>query len=92
MFVVLAEEEVVGHAGDVIADDDVARFGLREFFIGEGHRAGLVQKVGKEIFKTFYRAVAVFGDGRMILDMGEEKAFEGGIGGVKGSAELSEPL
>ena len=36
--VVLAEEELVGHAGDVVADDDVAGFGLRQLFVGDGHR------------------------------------------------------
>ncbi len=39
MFVVPAKKELVGHAGDVIADNDVARFHLREIFIGNGHRA-----------------------------------------------------
>jgi len=39
MFVMLAKKELVGHAGNVIADDDVARFHLRKFFIGSRHRA-----------------------------------------------------
>ncbi len=37
MFVMLAKKELVGHAGNVIANDDVPRFRLRKFFVGGGH-------------------------------------------------------
>jgi len=39
MFVVLAKKELVGHAGNVIANDDVPRFRLGKLFIKCGHRA-----------------------------------------------------
>ena len=39
MFVMLAKEKLVGHAGNVIANDDVPGLHLRKLFIGSGHRA-----------------------------------------------------
>ena len=37
MFIMLAKKKLVGHARDVIANDDVARFHMRKFFIESRH-------------------------------------------------------
>ncbi len=39
MFAMLAKEELVGHASNVIANDDVPRFHLRKLFIRSRHRS-----------------------------------------------------
>jgi hypothetical protein len=39
MLVMLAKKELIGHAGNVIANDDVPRFRLGKFFIECGHCA-----------------------------------------------------
>src|SRR6266550_971609 len=76
MFVMPAQKELVGHAGDVIANDDVACFHLREFFIGSRHRAVRSQIVGEKLLETVHGAFAVLGNDRMVVDMCEEDAFE----------------
>src|SRR5260370_17420482 len=92
MFVMLAKKELVGHAGNVIADDDVARLQLRKFFIGSGHRAGSCQEMGEELFETLYRAVAVLGDGGMVVDVSEKEALELTISLSRSFVEVGEPF
>src|SRR5437879_10019034 len=76
MFVMPAKKELVGHAGDVIANYHVACFHRREFFIGSGHRAARSQIVGEKLFETVHGAFAVLGNDRMVVDMCEEEALE----------------
>src|SRR5713101_854059 len=90
MFVMPAKKELVGHAGDVIANDDVPRLHLGKLFIGGRHRAGSCQVIGEELFHTFYRAVAVLGDGGMVIDMREKKALKLTISGSRAIAEARE--
>jgi len=50
MFVMLAKKELVSHAGNVIANDDVARFHPPKFFIGSRHRAVTARVVNEKLF------------------------------------------
>lgn len=79
MLVMLAKEKLVGHAGDVIADNHMPRFNLRELFVGSGHRAGRSKVVVEKLLEGAHRAVAVLGDGGVIVDVGEEKALKLGV-------------
>ena len=45
LVVMLAQEELVRHACDVVADNDVARGHLRKFLIRGGHGAGRAQVI-----------------------------------------------
>ncbi len=90
MIVMEAQEKLIGHAGDVIADDDVARFYPREFFVESGHRAGRTEIELKQLFETLHGAVAVLGDSGMAINAGEEEALELSVAGGGGFAEAGE--
>ncbi len=90
MFVMLAKKELIGHAGNVIADDDVARFHLRKFLIGSRHRAVAARVVNEKLFQTLHGAVAVLGDGGMVVDVSKKEALEFAISRSRGFAEAGE--
>ncbi len=92
MFMMLAKKELICHAGDVIAHDKVPCFGLGKFFIGRRHRAGASQVENEKFFQTLHRAVAVLGDGRMVVDMGEEEALKLAISRSRSIAEASKTM
>src|SRR5258708_38853681 len=74
VLVMLAKKELVGHAGDIVANDDMARFHLREFFVGSRHRAIPAQVVKKKLFQASHGAIAVLGDRGMMLNVGDVEA------------------
>src|SRR5208282_1733404 len=76
MFLVLAKQKLVGHSCDVIAHDDVACFAAGGFFVRRGHGAGRIEIVDKKLFEATDGAVAVLGNGRVIVDVLEEKALQ----------------
>ena len=76
MFAVPAEEKLVGHAGDVIANGDVAWFGVGEFFVGGGHGARGGKIVCEEFFEAADGAVAILSDSGIIVNVGEKEVFE----------------
>ena len=92
MVVVVAQEELIGHAGDVITDDDVPLFHPRELLINGRHRAGSVHIVVKKLCETLHRAIAVLDDGWMVINVGEKEAFELGVAPCRGRAETGEAL
>src|SRR5205085_9919974 len=92
VFVMPAQKEFVGHAGDVIANDDVACFHPREFFIGSRHRAVRSQVVAEKLLETVHGAFAVLGNDRMVVDMCEEEALELTISRGRSSAEPGEAM
>src|SRR5882762_6969142 len=71
ILVMPAKKELVGHAGDVIANDDVARFRLRKLLMGSRHRTVVAEVVDEKFLQTLHGAVAVLGDGGMLVDMRE---------------------
>ena len=75
-FVMLAKQKLIRHSCDVVANNNVPHFPLRKLFIECRHRARSCEVVGEKLFQTFYGAVAVLRDGRMIINVLEEKAFE----------------
>ena len=79
MFLMLAQQELVGHSRDVIAHNKVPRFCERRFFISGRHRARRIEIVEKELFQAAHRAVAVFGNRGIVVDVFEEKAFQLGV-------------
>jgi len=92
MFVMAAKEELIGHTGDVIADDDVARFRLCVFLVGTWHRAGRTEVIVKKFFQAAYGMVAVLGDGGMIVDVSKEEALERAIARGCSVAEAGQAL
>lgn len=75
MLVVLAQKELVGHSGDVIADHDVARSRERHFFVAFRHGMRLMQIEGEEFLKAADRTAGILGDERMIVYMVEEETL-----------------
>ena len=92
MFVMAAKEELIRHACNVIADDDVARLGLRKVFVGRWHRAGRAEVVHEEFLEAAHGAVAIFGDGRVIVNVCEQEALESGVTSRCRMAEAGEAL
>ncbi len=92
MLVMAAKKELIGHAGNVIADDDVARFRLCVFLIGSWHRAERTEVIIKKFFQAAYGMVAVLGNGGMIVDVSEEEALERGVASGCGIAEAGQAL
>src|SRR5712664_555776 len=90
MFVTPAKQELVGHAGNVIANDDMARFRLRKFFVRSWHRTVSAQIVDKKLFKALHGAVAVLGDARMVVNVGEKEALKRTISHCRSIAEAGE--
>ena len=79
MFVMPAKKELVGHAGDVVADHDVTRDTERLLFMIGRHGAALGEKEMEEPLKACDRVVAVFGDDRMCVNARDEELFEKGV-------------
>src|SRR6266436_1054086 len=92
MFVMLAKKKLIGHAGNIIANDDVPRFLLRKVFIGGGHRPVAAQVVNEKLFQALHGAVAVFGDGGMIVNVREEETLELAIASSRSAAETGKRL
>ena len=75
MLLVLAKQELVGHPCNVITNDDVPGFRACRFFISGRHGAGRIEVVDKKLFERTDRAIPVFRDRRVIVDVLEEKTF-----------------
>jgi len=76
MLLVFAKQELVGHPRDVIANDDVPGFCASRLFMRRGHGAWRIQVVQKKLFEAADRAVTVFGNRGMIVDVLEEKTLQ----------------
>jgi len=72
----LPKKELVGHAGNVIAHNDVSCFLLGEFFVGRGHRAVTAQIVNEKLFQKVHGTVAILGDDRMAVNVLEKEKLE----------------
>ncbi len=82
----MAQQEMVGHAGDVVADDAVARRLAGLFGILGRHALGMLEEESKKLIEGGDGAVAILGDGGFGIEMGKEEAFQcavlfGGFGG-----------
>src|SRR5215475_445603 len=90
MIAVLFEEKQVGHAGDVIADDDVAGNNEGLLFVVGRHGIGFGEKETEQLFQAFDRMVAVVGDERVGIEMGNEELLKAGILFGEGGGEFRE--
>src|SRR6516225_6967705 len=76
VLVILPKQELVGHASNIIAHDDMTRIAVSHLFEGIGHGAQLLQIESKKLFKAMDRALAVFGNHRMIVNVREQKLLQ----------------
>src|ERR1700733_2698987 len=74
--VALAQNEMVGHPGDVIADDAMTGFAFGEAGIVFGHPLRVCEKETEQLIKSAYRAAALLGDRGMGIDARTEKPFQ----------------
>jgi len=79
LFVVLAEQKLVRHPGDVVADHQMARHLLRGMLLRFGQRAALLKIKGEEFGEAGDGARGILGNERMVVDVREKKAFELGV-------------
>jgi hypothetical protein len=82
---------VVGHAGDVIADDSCDGNALGLARVGRGHFLRMLEKKLEQLVDQLDRAVAIFGDGFVRINARDQKALKsrilfGGSGGESGDA------
>src|ERR1700693_4987954 len=85
----LAQEVVIGHAGDIVADhamagrmmDGTGAGTIRQSEIGVKlrHTARVFHIELEERVKRRHRAVAVFGNGWMRVEMGIEESLQGSV-------------
>ena len=68
---VLAQEEMIGHAGDVIADDAMARMARGELSMLRRHALGMFDVKSEERVERGHGAVAVFDDRWLRIEAGE---------------------
>jgi len=61
-FATLAKKEMVGHSGNVVADDSMGGRVPGLFRVLAGHAFGMVQKKAEQRIKGGYGAVAILGD------------------------------
>ena len=92
MFVMLTKKELVGHTGNVIANDDLPRFRLRKFFIERRHRTATICIVNEKFLQTLHGAVAVLRDGGVVVNAFEEEPLKLTVSGSRGIAEASEAI
>ena len=70
---------MVGHAGDVVADDAVARRVAGLLGVLGRHLVRMIEEESKQLVEGGDGAVAVFGDGGFGIEAGKKEAFEGAI-------------
>ena len=87
MLAMLAKQKLIGHTGDVIADDDMPCFRASRFFMRKRHGSGRIEIIQKKLFETADGTVAIFRDSRDIVNVFEEKAFQLRVAFGKGCAE-----
>jgi len=92
MFVMLAKQKLVGHAGNVIAHDDMARVAACHLLKRFGHGARLLEIESKKLFEAMDGAVAVFGNHRMIINVREQELFQLSIVLAPGVAKAAQAL
>jgi hypothetical protein len=84
---VLAEQEMIGHAGDVVTDDAKLGGPVREFVVGPGHCFRMVDVIIEEFGQGFDGAFAIADDRRLVVKAGDEEFLEGRILGSDRCAE-----
>jgi hypothetical protein len=84
MFLMLPQEKLIGHTGDVIANDQVPGLRDGQLLVSRRHGAWLTQVVGEKLLEAAHGAVAIFGDRRKIVNMGKKKTLQLGI--VRGAS------
>ena len=72
----LAKEEMIGHAGDVVADHAVARLSRREFGVVRRHALRVFEEKRKKRVERRDGTVAVFDDGRLRIEAREKEALQ----------------
>src|SRR5260370_42063731 len=72
----LAKQELIGHAGDVITNNHITWRHLRKLLIRSRHRTWRSDVVSKKFIEASDRTVAVFCDFGPLVNMGVEKTLE----------------
>lgn len=92
MFLMLPQQEQVGHPGYVIANHEVAGNLPGGLLLRFRQRASLMEIVGKQIGEASDGALRILGDERMVVNMREEKALQLGVLSAGRFAEARQAL
>src|ERR1700678_1576433 len=75
-FTALAKKKMVGHSGNVIANDPVRRRVPGLFRVLTGHAVRMIQKKTEQRIERGYGTIAVLGDRRVGIQSSEKKTFQ----------------
>src|SRR5262249_47158569 len=68
-FPVLAQQEVVGHARNVVRDHAVERLALRLLHIEFRHSLGMLEVVAEQILESLPGPLTIFDDGGVVIEL-----------------------
>ena len=92
MIAILLQQELVGHAGDVIANDDVTSDGERGLLVIGRHGTQFLEIKIKKLRKAIDRTVAIFGDDWIAIEIRNQKTFQMGVFGGDPRTHSGDPL
>jgi hypothetical protein len=75
MVAILFQQELIGHARDVIANHDVAGNGQRELFVVGRHRFEFAQVKMKKTRQAFDGLIAIAGNDRVAIEICDQEVF-----------------
>ena len=75
----MAKQEVVGHTGNIVANNDMRRFFFGQARILFRHALGMFQEEPEQLIECRNGAVAVICDGRVRIEVREKEAFQGSV-------------
>src|SRR5271156_2133384 len=75
-FMALAQKKMVGHSGNVIANDAMAWFARRQLRMIRRHTVGVVEEKAEERVERLHRAVAIFNNGRIRIEMRVQESLQ----------------
>src|SRR5260370_17228946 len=75
----LAQEKMISHSGDVIANDSMARLVLRLLGVGFRHGFRMIEIKLKQLSQGFHGPLAVDHDGGLVIKLFEQKVLERGV-------------
>src|ERR1700680_2525199 len=87
---VLAKQEMIGHPGDVVADDSILGAALRKLGVGFGHCPGMLHVKIEQLGEGLHRAFAIADNCGIVIQTREQKFLERRVFRGHGCAESRE--
>ena len=79
MIAILLQQKLIGHAGDVIANDDMTGIGEGLLFVIGRHRFQLAQIKMKEVRETLDGVIAIACNRRVAIEIDSQEVLQAGV-------------